>query len=73
MCDKYISHEVWYVSWAEWIGTKHNNCLLIFLIAVPEDENEPSEKQKKATLDQHNNIVAQYKELIREQACTNVF
>ena len=33
----------------------------------PEDENEPSDKQKKATLDQHNNIVAQYKELIREQ------
>ena len=37
----------------------------------PEDENEPSDKQKKATLDQHNNIVAQYKELIREQVCNN--
>ena len=38
----------------------------------PEDENEPSEKQKKATLDQHNNIVAQYKELIREQVCNSI-
>ncbi len=33
----------------------------------PQEDGEQGDQAKRATLDQHNSIVEQYKELIREQ------